>query len=71
MLLKNNSTADLALRHLQNLTPLIVEISEIIPQIIGGEVARECPGVDTSLAATALANTHNAWHAQTVHEHAA
>ena len=71
LLLKNNSTADLALRNLQNLTPLVVEISEMIPLIIAQEIASECPGVDTSLASSALANTHNAWKAEAVHQHAA
>jgi hypothetical protein len=43
----------------------------MIPSIIAQELASECPGVDTSLASAALANTQNAWNAEAIHQHAA
>jgi hypothetical protein len=70
-MLKNTSAADLALRHLQNLTPFLAEISEMIPSTIAREVASECPGADTSLASAALANAHNALKGEAVHQYAA
>ena len=54
--------ADLALRHLKALTPLIMEINEMLPETAIQEIAEtnESP-VDRSAVSRARSNTQNAW----------
>jgi hypothetical protein len=59
--LDDHPTAELARRHLKDLTPLIVEISEIIPFVVVNELVSEIPITDISVAERALRNTHEAW----------
>lgn len=53
--------ADLALRHLRHLTPLIVEISQIMPEVVINELADQDSAVDEGVAKAALNNTQRAW----------
>ena len=54
--------ADLALNHLKDLTPLMVEISKVLPRITAEEVDRENDfPVDESVVEQAIHNTQAAW----------
>lgn len=59
--LSDFATSELARRHLQELTPLIVEISEIIPFVVANELVNEAPNADASVAEQAARNIHQAW----------
>ncbi len=59
--LKERSIADLAVRHLEDLTPLIMELSEVIPDIVARELASEDKAIDPSVGREALDNTQKAW----------
>ncbi len=56
----DESTAKVALEHLQDLVPLIIHLNEIIPHVVVKELQDEGP-IDTSVAATAISNTQHAW----------
>jgi hypothetical protein len=58
---KENAAAELARRHLQDWTPLIVEISEVIPAVIVKELELDSMAIEPNVAAEALKNTHEAW----------
>ena len=49
------------LKHLNELTPIIIHINEIIPYTVLEELKDEGPGIDTSVAAKAYADTQQAW----------
>lgn len=54
--------ASLAKEHLEDLTPLLVEISETMPRVVMKEVAEESDfPTDTSVADEAVRNTQHAW----------
>lgn len=55
--------ADLAARHLNDLTPLLMELSKLIPQTTIQDLAREHPdlGVNTSRISEAVEATQRAW----------
>ncbi len=55
--------ADLAGRHLADLTPLLIELSKLIPVTTITDLAKEHPdlGVDTSKISEAVENTQRAW----------
>ena len=55
------AVADLAVKHLQDLTPLNIHCNESIPHVVVEELQDEGPGIDTSVAAKAIANTQHAW----------
>ena len=57
----DQAVADTALQHLNDLTPLIMRINEIIPPIVVKELTDEGPGINTAVAATAVTNTQAAW----------
>ena len=56
--------ADLALSHLQQLTPLIMRYNEIIPNVVAAELQDEGPGIDASVGSEAIDNTQAAWKPQ-------
>lgn len=58
---KDQAVADLALRHLQELTPLIIRFNEIVPNVVAAELADEGGGVDTEVGGEAIENTQQAW----------
>ncbi|HEX2253712.1 MAG TPA: hypothetical protein VHQ65_10640 [Thermoanaerobaculia bacterium] len=58
---RHGATADVALRHLKDLTPLVVELSEVLPGVVAQELAREHDGVDATAGAVARRNTQEAW----------
>lgn len=54
--------ADLASKHLKEITPLLVEISKVLPDIVAEETAEESDfPADASMAKQATANTQAAW----------
>jgi len=56
-------TADLALRNMKNYAPLIIELTEIVPEVVVRELAAEgkLPS-DERAAAEAVRNARSAWH---------
>ncbi|MEZ5405548.1 MAG: hypothetical protein R3F23_05025 [Verrucomicrobiia bacterium] len=65
--LHDSIIADLALEHLKNITPLIVEISEIIPAIVVTELADEGDVTEPNAGIIALHNTQQAWTREAAH----
>lgn len=53
--------ADIALRHLGELTPFIMAVTKIIPNVVLEELAKDDPTIDITVAAKALENTLGAW----------
>jgi len=62
--LRQGATAEIALRHLQDLTPIIMELSEVIPTIVLKELSFEGYEIETGLAQQAVRNTQQAWQGQ-------
>lgn len=59
---RENRIADLALRHLEEITPLLIEISRILPRLVVEEVGDELnQQVDSSAIQAAVQNTQRAW----------
>lgn len=61
--LDHASTAELALIHLREVTPLIAEINRVLPAVVVSELSVNFPQLDPSVAERALASTHAAWSA--------
>lgn len=59
--LRDQATAELARKQLQNWTPLIVEISETIPYTVVDELERDSQDVSPNVAEQAVKNTHQTW----------
>ncbi len=59
-------TAEIAVRHLQHWTPLIVEISEVIPLVVAQELAEDSDQVNPSIGQQAVRNTQSAWSREAV-----
>lgn len=59
--LKSQATATLAQQQLMELSPLVVEISEIMPRLVVPELIDAGEVVDTGVADKAIANTQKAW----------
>jgi hypothetical protein len=54
--------ARLALQHLKDLTPLMIDLSEVLPEVVVREVAEESNfQTDSAVGAQAVANTQTAW----------
>ena len=59
---KESKVADLALRHLEELTPILIEISRALPNLVLEEVSDRLGGeVETGAAPTAVENTQRTW----------
>lgn len=60
--IRENKVADLALRHLEETTPLLIEISRTLPHLVVDEVGdRLDKQVDASASHAAVQNTQRAW----------
>lgn len=59
-------TADIALGHLQHWTPLIVNISEVIPLVVAKELAEDPGQVSPNIGQQAVRNTQTAWSREAV-----
>lgn len=53
--------AAIALSHLQNLTPLVVKIGQLVPEVVARELRTQSPEIDLAIAQIALKNTQLAW----------
>lgn len=62
--LKSSETADLALRHLHEVTPLVMRVAEMAPQVLVKELTRDYPWIEPGVAEEARSRTVEAW---TVH----
>lgn len=58
---QHQPTADLALRHLKQLTPYVTQIGQLIPQVVVKELGEKGVSVDSSAADIASRNNHEAW----------
>ena len=58
---KEHEVADVALKHLEDLTPLVIRINEIMPNVVAAELLDEGSGIDTEVASEAVENTQEAW----------
>lgn len=63
--LNDQSTADLALRHLKDWTPLIMKLSEVTPEVVARELQDNGFTVDASVADQSRRMTQQAWQAET------
>ena len=61
--LRDTSLAQVAESNLNDVTPLIVEISRIMPTVVVNELTTEGLDVDTSVGAQSTSNTQEAWRA--------
>lgn len=57
---QDGPVASVALKHLQDLTPLIIHLNEVVPHVVVAELKDEGP-IDATVAETAVANTQHAW----------
>jgi hypothetical protein len=63
---KEDRIADLAQSHLKDVTPLLVEISEVLPGVTANEITQEHDyPVDGSVGEQARQNTQEAWNPST------
>lgn len=53
--------ANVSLRHLKEMTPLVIELSHLIPSVVVEELAQDDPNIDYSAADHARENTAEAW----------
>jgi ferritin-like metal-binding protein YciE len=67
--LNETATAELALRNLKELTPLIMQLTEVLPEVVVRELAEEGKTYDASIVQRAIRATQEAWSttAATVH----
>lgn len=59
--LRQGTSAEIALHHLKDLTPRIVELSDVIPPVVLKELSFEGYEVETGLAQQAVRNCQEAW----------
>jgi ferritin-like metal-binding protein YciE len=64
--LNESSVSDLAIQHLNELTPLIVALSRVIPEVVAKELAGEGKVADASVWQQAVANTQKAWSSEVI-----
>ncbi len=64
--LNDQHTAGIALRHLKDFTPLITEISRIMPQVVARELTEDFPNLNVSSATESMRSTQEAWDAKQV-----
>ncbi len=62
--LNDHTTSDLALRNLKDITPLITQISQVIPGVVASELTEDHPNLNMSSGHEAMRNTQEAWNAE-------
>jgi hypothetical protein len=60
--LQCDDVAATALKHLENLAPLVIKIGQLMPEVLARELHQESPTIDVAVAQAALENTRRAWH---------
>ncbi|MCX6046768.1 MAG: hypothetical protein NT075_16815 [Chloroflexi bacterium] len=68
--LNDRTTADVALRNLKDITPLVTQINQVIPQIVTRELLEDHPGLSMSSGQEAKRNTQEAWSADHIKQRA-
>lgn len=63
--LDDRMTADMAYQNLRELTPLVVEISQVLPLVVVAEMGKSHEGIDLAAATGAVEATHAAWQPET------
>lgn len=66
--LGDQMTADIALRHLKDVTPIITEISKVMPTLTVQDVHDDVATANPSVAQQAIRNTQEAWDAKHVNQ---
>lgn len=59
--LKDQRVADMALEHLKDLTPILVELSKVVCHVVADELEDEDKVFTASIAEQAVRNTQEAW----------
>lgn len=59
--LNSQQVADIALKHLENLTPIVVKLGQLVPAVAARELRIVCPTTYEQAAVAALSNTRSAW----------
>ena len=62
--LNDHATADVALRNLKDITPLITQISQVIPQVVTRELSEDHASLSMTSGQEATRNTQAAWSAE-------
>jgi hypothetical protein len=65
--LKDERVADMALNHLRDLTPILVDLSQVVCTVVAAELAHEDKVYDGTVGPKAIENTQEAWSASWVH----
>ncbi len=65
--LQDQRTAELAATYLEDYTPLITEINEVIPKVVVSELHDETEILDTKVVPQAIKRTQKAWDGDNVH----
>jgi ferritin-like metal-binding protein YciE len=60
----HQTTADLALRNLKEITPLVMELGMVIPHVVVRELAEDGRAYDAAIAQQAVRNIEQAWQTQ-------
>jgi uncharacterized protein YukE len=68
--LNDRMTADVALRNLKDITPLVTQINEVIPQVVARELREDHPSISTTSGQEATRNTQEAWSADHIKQRA-
>lgn len=66
--LSDQRTADIALRHLKDVTPIITEISKVMPILTVQDVREDVETANPAVAQQAVHNTQEAWDAKHVNK---
>jgi hypothetical protein len=56
-----HDVATIALKHLENLAPLVIKMGELVPEVVTRELYSASPKIDLNIAKTALENTKLVW----------
>jgi len=59
--LRDLPIANIGLRHLREIAPLIMELSDVIPAVVVRELVEDDPMLDPTVAEVARENVRNAW----------
>lgn len=59
--LKEQRVADMAISHLKDLTPILVDLSKVVCNVVAKELAAENKIFDPTVAPKAISNTQTAW----------
>ena len=59
--LKKEAVASLALRHLKDLTPILVDLSKVVCHVVAKELADQDKTYDGTVGARAVSDTQEAW----------